>query len=84
MGGSIPTAGIKPATTRRSVQVLYVYVWKNNEKRRTMRGRECHVLARGAMNSIMIEFTDNGQKEIVSRHSVRLKSKFKPQRKEKV
>lgn len=49
----------------------YTYVWGNNEKRLTLRGRECVVLARGKMNSIMIEFTDNGQREIVSRNSIR-------------
>ena len=34
--------------------------------------RECHVVARGAMNSVLIEFAD-GQRECVSRYSVRLK-----------
>jgi hypothetical protein len=60
---------------RRAVLVTYVYVWKNNEKRKTMCGRECNVIARGSMNSIMIRFTDNGEKAIVSRHSVRIKRK---------
>ena len=49
----------------------YIYVWGNNEKRLTLRGRECIVLARGKMNSILIEFTDNRQREIVSRNSIR-------------
>jgi len=48
-----------------------IYAWGNNEKRATMKGRDCKVLAHGKKNSIMIEFTDNGQKEIVSRRSVR-------------
>ncbi len=34
------------------------------------KGRECIVLARGKMNSILIEVCDNKQKEIVSRNSV--------------
>lgn len=49
---------------------MMVYRWGNNSKRSTMKGRECRVLARGKMNSILIEFTDNGQKEIVSRRSI--------------
>lgn len=50
---------------------LYRYCWGNNEKRKTLKGRICEVMARGKMNSICIRFIDNGQKEIVSRYSVR-------------
>ena len=47
------------------------YRWGNNYKRKTMKGRECKVLIRGKkMNSILIEFFDNKQKELVSRRSV--------------
>lgn len=45
------------------------YRWGNNEKRATMKGRECRVIARGEMSSIQIEF-ENGQREIVSRRAV--------------
>ena len=45
------------------------YRWGNNEKRATMKGRECKIIARGKKNSICIEFLDNGQREIVSRYS---------------
>lgn len=48
----------------------YVYAWRNNAKRETLHGRRCRVLARGAMNSAMIEFED-GQVEIVSRNALR-------------
>lgn len=51
----------------------YVYAWGNNEKRKTMKGRECVVLARGAKNSCMIQFLDNSQRECVSRNSLRKK-----------
>lgn len=50
---------------------LYTFSWKNNEKRVTMYKRICKVTARGAKNSIRIEFIDNGQKEIVSANSIR-------------
>ncbi len=50
---------------------LYIYAWGNNEKRKTLKGRICIVLARGKMNSIMIQFTDNKQREITSRYAVR-------------
>jgi hypothetical protein len=46
------------------------YRWGNNEKRKTLKGRDCRVLAKGAKGSILIEFLDNGQKEIVSFRSV--------------
>lgn len=47
-----------------------VFNWGNNSKRHTMKGRKCRIIARGRMNSIEIEFED-GQREIVSRYSVR-------------
>ena len=50
---------------------LYVYVWANNAKRKTMKSRTCRVLHRGVMNSALIEFTDNGQRECVSRNALR-------------
>lgn len=50
---------------------LYRYPWKNNEKRATMFGRLFRVVARGAMNSVLIEFTDNGQREVTSRNALR-------------
>ena len=49
----------------------YRFCWGNNEKRKTMKNRICIVLARGKMNSILIEFVDNKQREIVSRNSIR-------------
>lgn len=49
----------------------YIYSWGNNEKRKLMKGRQCIVITRGPMNSCMIEFTDNKQREIVSRNSIR-------------
>lgn len=50
---------------------LYRYSWGNNSKRRTMKGRICRVLCRGSMNSALIEFVDNGQREVVSRYALR-------------
>ena len=50
---------------------LYRFCWGNNSKRETMKGRICRVLCRGTMNSAMIEFTDNGQREVVSRNALR-------------
>lgn len=53
----------------------YRYVWGNNSKRKTMKNRICVVLARGKMNSAMVKFLDNGQREIISRNALR---KYKP------
>ena len=50
---------------------LYRFCWGNNPKRATMQGRVCRVICRGTMNSAMIEFTDNGQREVVSRNALR-------------
>jgi hypothetical protein len=50
---------------------LYRFCWGNNSKRATMQGRVCRVICRGTMNSAMIEFTDNGQREVVSRNALR-------------
>jgi len=56
---------------RRMAEQMYYFAWGNNSKRKMMKGRFCKVLARGKKNSIMIEFVDNGQREIVSRNSIR-------------
>jgi len=49
----------------------YIYTWSNNPKRNAMKGRQCIVLCRGKMNSCMVEFTDNQQREIISRNALR-------------
>uniref|UniRef100_A0A6M3XH07 Uncharacterized protein n=1 Tax=viral metagenome TaxID=1070528 RepID=A0A6M3XH07_9ZZZZ len=51
--------------------MVYRYVWKNNEKRRMLYGRHCRVLARGTMNSALVEFVDTGQRECISRNALR-------------
>lgn len=52
-------------------ECLYRYAWGNNAKRATLKDRMCRVLARGKMNSALVEF-ENGQREIVSRNALRL------------
>ncbi len=54
-------------------ETKYLYRWSNNEKRRQMKGRECIVIVRGRANSALIEFTDNKQREIISRNAIRKK-----------
>ncbi len=49
---------------------MYKYVWGNNMKRKTYKGRICKVLAKGKMNSICIEF-ENGERTITSRYAIR-------------
>lgn len=49
---------------------MYKYIWGNNEKRATLKGRACKVLKRLSMNSAIVEF-ENGQREIVSRNALR-------------
>ncbi len=47
---------------------LYVYRWA--KYRPELKGRTCVVLARGAKNSVMVQWAD-GTKDIVSRYAVR-------------
>lgn len=58
--------------------MMYLYAWRNNPKRATLYGRLCKVLARGRMNSALVEF-ENGQREVISRNALRLA----PERREK-
>lgn len=46
----------------------HIYRWKKFGTRFT--GRRCRVLARGAMNSVLVEF-DDGEKAVCSRYAVR-------------
>lgn len=48
----------------------YFYAWRNNQKREALYKRACRVVARGRMNSCLIEF-ENGQREVVSRNAVK-------------
>jgi hypothetical protein len=58
---------------------VYIYTWRNNEKRRYLAGRTCLVLARddrrrrgsipGGTNSALVEF-ENGDREVVSRNAL--------------
>jgi hypothetical protein len=50
---------------------LYVYRWANNPVRQKMTGRTCRVLARGKMNTCMIEFIDTGERTTTSRNALR-------------
>lgn len=50
---------------------LYEYTWGNNSKRQTLQGRTCRLLAHGKMNTRMVEFTDNGQQEIIDGRALR-------------
>ncbi|MFA6605118.1 MAG: hypothetical protein WCS88_03930 [Patescibacteria group bacterium] len=52
--------------------MTYVFTWGNNAKRATMRGRLCRVVATSTrMGSVLVEFLDNGQREVVSRRAIR-------------
>lgn len=51
---------------------VYVYVWGNNSRRAELKGRRCRVLVRGGMNTILVEFLDNGERVTTSRRAVRL------------
>ena len=58
--------------------LTHYYAWKNNPdlglfpcpKRLTLYRRHCRILARGKLNSALVEF-ENGQCEVISRHALR-------------
>ena len=49
----------------------YRFSWGNNPKRATLKGRMCRIIATGKMRSCLVEFLDDGQREIVSRWALR-------------
>lgn len=51
-------------------EFLYYYAWKNNPKRAGLYRRRLRVIARGALNSVLVEFA-NGQREVISRNALR-------------
>ena len=51
--------------------LAYRFAWRNGDKRRTLYGRTCRILATGALGSALVEFRDSGQREIVSRRALR-------------
>ena len=54
----------------KNTRVQYTYRWKNNPKRLELYGKPCRILARGRMNSALVEFAA-GNKEVVSRNALR-------------
>ena len=60
-------------TSREVAPFDRVYVWGNNAKRATLKGRNCRIVARGTMNSILVEFED-GERVVTSRYAVRLRA----------
>lgn len=49
----------------------YRYAWRANGKYKNLFRQRCRVLARGALNSALVEFR-NGNREIVSRNALRI------------
>jgi hypothetical protein len=50
----------------------YPYRWHWRKRLGERKGQECRVLAKGTMNTVMVEFPD-GHQVITSRNAVRLK-----------
>jgi hypothetical protein len=48
----------------------YYFAWKNNAKRETLYKHRFRIIARGTMNSALVEF-ENGQRECISRNAIR-------------
>ena len=48
----------------------YVYRWKNNPERARFYGKPCRVVARGKLNTVLLEFED-GERLVTSGNSIR-------------
>jgi hypothetical protein len=50
---------------------VYVYSWGNSPRRRELKDRRCVVLARGRMATVLVEFSDTGERVVTSRRALR-------------
>ncbi|MFN7022238.1 MAG: hypothetical protein ACK4WH_13050 [Phycisphaerales bacterium] len=50
---------------------MTVYVYRWGKYRPAWKGRRCRVVARGALNSALVECVDNGERAVVSRNALR-------------
>ena len=50
---------------------IKTFAWGNNERRAALKGRVCMVLAEGALNSVLVQFLDTGEKIVTSRRALR-------------
>ena len=50
---------------------IYIYRWGNNPVRAKLKGRRCRVIARGTLNSCLIQFLDTGEQHVTSRNALR-------------
>lgn len=53
----------------------YIYRWGNNEVRKRLKGRECVIIATGTMNTVLIQFTDNGELVTTSKRALKISNK---------
>jgi hypothetical protein len=60
------TATPKPKQSRHGIERLYVYRWNRCGRK----GQRCRVLARGSLNSCLLEFED-GWRMVTSRNALR-------------
>ncbi|HEX4520688.1 MAG TPA: hypothetical protein VH063_13990 [Gaiellaceae bacterium] len=49
----------------------YRFAWRNNERRAGLYGRECLVVAAGAMRTVLVEFLDDGERVTTSARALR-------------
>jgi hypothetical protein len=50
---------------------IYLYAWGNNARRAELNGRECVIVARGALGSVLIQFRDTGERVVTARRALR-------------
>ena len=59
--------------------LTHVYAWGNNPMRATLKGRPCRILARGAMGTVVVEFTDGKLPESAALSARALRRVERPQ-----
>ena len=52
---------------------VLTFCWGNNERRKQLKGRDCIMLGRGKLNSVMIKFLDNNEIVITSGNALKPK-----------
>ena len=78
LGGGTITRALRDAlpsgdwagSSRLVTVMTHTYAWGNNEKRASLKGRHCRVVANGRMRSVLVEF-ENGERVVTSQRALR-------------
>lgn len=63
------SAAGQPGKVTAACPSIYIYRW--GKYRPAWKGRACRVIARGSLNSALIEFVETGERAVISRQALR-------------